>query len=546
MSDNSGFLQANIVRVEQRAIESGILQWRDGKICGFVAEGGENPELPYLIPGFVDAHVHVESSMLTPAEFARTALLHGTLGAVSDPHEIANVLGIEGVKFMLDNGEQTPFRFLFGAPSCVPATPFETSGAELGVEQVTELLDDPRIGYLSEMMNFPGVLGDDPVVLAKLHAAKERKLPIDGHAPGLQGDDVRKYAAAGIGTDHECFTIEEARAKISAGMHILIREGSAARNFDALHPLISEAPEKVMLCSDDKHPDDLLKSHINRLAARAVEQGHDLFDVLRCTSLNPVEYYGLPLGRLNEEDSMDGVLVEDLKRFKPIKAWLDGECLVDQGRVLLEHVPVLPLNRFDARPVTAENFRLPSEGDDIRVIEAQDGELITRQRIMPPKVDNGWIMPDSQRDILPICVVNRYQPADPALAFVTNFRLRRGAIASSVAHDSHNIVAVGADYTSLAQAINAVIDARGGIAVVDEDRVRVLPLPIAGIMTHVDGEIAASRYSTLDRRAKELGCKLRAPFMTLSFMALLVIPELKLSDQGLFDGQDFQFTRLEF
>lgn len=543
-SHNSGNLQANIVRIKERRIESGQLNWKDGVITGFHAEGGENPDLPYLIPGFVDAHVHIESSMLVPTEFARLALRHGTLGCVSDPHEIANVLGVAGVHFMLDNASQTPFRIQFGAPSCVPATPFETAGARLGVAEVEALLDHPQVGYLSEMMNFPGVLAGDEEVMAKLAAAKARGLPVDGHAPGLRGDRAFRYAEAGIGTDHECYLLDEAREKLSAGMQILIREGSAARNFDALQPLIREYPEAVMLCSDDKHPDDLVKGHIDRLVARALELGHDLFDALRCACLNPVDYYGLDLGRLEVGDAMDGVLVRDLKNFRVQRAWLDGVKLVDHGRVLLEPVATQPINRFEARQVNADDFFVPAEGDSIRVIEAYDGELYTREKILPARVQGGRVIPDPDNDVLPICVHNRYAIADPAVAFVRNFGLQRGAIASSVAHDSHNIVAVGADFDSLAAAVNAVIDAKGGIAVIDGGKVRVLPLPVAGIMTNVDGEIAASRYATLDRRAKELGCKLRAPFMTLSFMALLVIPEIKLSDKGLFDGRNFQFTNL--
>ena len=546
MSGSQGKVRANRVRIAQREIESGVLYWEEGRISRFLVEGEENPELPYLLPGFVDAHVHIESSMLVPSEFARMALRHGTLGAVSDPHEIANVLGLEGVQFMLASAAQTPFRFCFGAPSCVPATPFECAGASLGVEEVTALLDHPQIGHLAEVMNVPGVLAGEVALHAKLAAAQARGMPVDGHAPGLRGESLRRYAAAGIGSDHECTTLEEAEEKIAVGMQILIREGSAARNFTALASLIDAYPEQVMLCSDDKHPDDLLRGHINRLVIRAIEQGLDRFNVLRCACLNPVRYYSLPLGQLEVGDPMDAILVEDLQGFALQQAWLDGVLLYDQGELqLAPEPPLLPVNRFAAAPVTPAALRVAArEGDLLRVIEAWNGELMTRERILAPILEQGWVVPDIANDVLPLCVLNRYQPAPPALAFVRNFRLRRGAIASSVAHDSHNIIAVGADLESLATAINAIIDAKGGIVVVDEGKVRMLPLPVAGLMTHVDGEITASRYANLDRRAKELGSTLRSPFMTLSFMALLVIPELKLSDQGLFDGRDFCFTEV--
>ncbi|OGT91794.1 MAG: adenine deaminase [Gammaproteobacteria bacterium RIFOXYA12_FULL_61_12] len=545
MENLSGTIKANIVDLEAIEVCFGGLHWRDGVITRIEPKGDEEPRASYLIPGFVDAHVHIESSMLTPSEFGRMALRHGTLGAVSDPHEIANVLGMEGVRFMLSDAAQSPFPIAFGAPSCVPATPFETAGSLFGLEEIELLLAEPQIGYLSEMMNFPGVLARDAGVMAKIAAALRLGMPVDGHAPGLRGEEARRYAEAGIGTDHECFSLEEARDKIAAGMSILIREGSAARNFDALHPLISEYPGRVMFCSDDKHPDDLLLGHMDRLAARAVALGHDPFDVLRCACLNPVRHYRLPLGQLRPGDSMDALLVQDLREFRPLTAWLRGRRVMEAGNVLLPHHQAHAVNRFNANPLDPAGLRVRAEVGRLRVIDALDGELITHESWAEPKVEAGFILPDPVRDLLQLCVINRYQPAPPALGFIRGFGLKRGALASSVAHDSHNLIAVGTDPESLAAALNALISAQGGIAVADGTQVELMPLPIAGLMSNREGPWVAERYAGLDRRAKALGSPLRAPFMTLSFMALLVIPELKLSDKGLFDGRSFSFTALQ-
>ncbi|RLJ67582.1 adenine deaminase [Sulfurisoma sediminicola] len=542
MEANNGRIEANLVDIETRCVSHVTLAWRDGLIVEIARHGSPDPALPCLLPGFVDAHVHIESSMLVPSEFARLAVRHGTVAAVSDPHEIANVLGEEGVRFMLDNAASTPFRILFGAPACVPATPFETAGATLDAAAVARLLDDPRIGYLSEMMNFPGVLAGDPEVQAKLAAARARGLPVDGHAPGLRGGEARRYAAAGILTDHECRGIEEAEDKLAAGMKILIREGSAARDFDALHPLIDRHAGRLMFCSDDKHPDDLAAGHIDRLVARAVAAGHDLFDVLRIACLNPIEHYRLPLGRLRLGDPFDAALVADLVDFRPRATWLRGVLAAQDGRCLLAPVPVVAANRWQARPIVPDDLRVEVEGAALRVIVATDGELVTREIHASPRRGDGRWLPDPAQDLLLLLVMNRYRPAPPALAFVRGFGLGRGALASSVAHDSHNLVAVGADLDDLLLAVNALVAAGGGIAVAGGGRVERLPLPVAGLMSDADGDTVAARYAELDALARGLGGKLRAPFMTLSFMALLVIPELKLSDRGLFDGRSFGFV----
>lgn len=544
MNPNSGILSTNRVDVEFRRIERVRLSWCDGAIANIEKAGPADPALPCLIPGFVDAHVHVESGLLPPAEFARLALRHGTLACVADPHEIANVLGLEGVRFMLGNAAASPMPFCFGAPACVPATAFETAGARLGVEEIADLFDKDGLRLLSEVMNFPAALAGEAETLAKLDLARRRGLPVDGHAPGLRGEDARRYAACGISTDHECSSLEEAMDKLGAGMKILIREGSAARNFDALHPLIASHPRRVMLCSDDKHPDDLARGHIDRLAARAVATGHDPFDVLRCACLNPAEHYGLKLGRLRPGDGMDAVLVNNLREFAPLKAWLRGRLVMQRGQCLLGRVAAKPCNRFDAREAVAEDFKLPARADFIRVIEARDGTLLTDESILPPKVENGWLTADVDRDILWLAVLNRYRPAPPAVAFVRGFGLRQGALASSVAHDSHNVIAVGADLDSLLAAINAVVAMRGGLAVAAGESVWQLPLAIAGLMSLDDGDAVAARYADLQARAQALGSPLRSPFMTLSFMALLVIPELKLGDWGLFDGRAFRPTSL--
>ncbi|KAF0100700.1 MAG: adenine deaminase [bacterium] len=539
-----GALSANIVDLESGRIFAGRVEWHDGVITRLLEEGLENPGLTYLLPGFIDAHVHIESSMLVPAEFARLATRHGTVATVSDPHEIANVLGIEGVRFMLDNARRVPFKLFFGAPSCVPATPFETTGAEIGLAELDILLRREGLSYLSEVMNFPAVLARDPAVMAKLTLARDLGLPVDGHAPGLTGERARRYAEAGIGTDHECTSLAEAHDKIAAGMAILIREGSAARDFDALHPLIASHPERVMFCSDDKHPDDLARGHIDRLVARAVAAGHERMAVLRCACLNPVRHYRLPVGLLRPGDPMDAVEVAELREFRPLRTWVDGHRVAEAGRSLIERVAVTPLNRFAAARITPADLAVPAGPGRLRVIDAVDGELLTREALLEPRIENGCLVPDLLHDVLLLATINRYRPAPPAVAFARGFGLRHGALASSVAHDSHNIVAVGADAESLCRAVNVLVDAGGGIAVADGAGVQCLPLPVAGLMSTQDGDMVAARYAELTRAAKALGSPLRSPFMTLSFMALLVIPELKLSDRGLFDARKFRFTSL--
>jgi adenine deaminase len=541
----------NLVDIPNKRIYGATLWIEDGHIKRIEASSEPiNPALPYIMPGFIDSHVHIESSMLVPSEFARLAVLHGTIGTISDPHEIANVCGVAGVEFMIENGKQTPFKFFFGAPSCVPATIFETGGAEVNEKEVDALLSRPEIYYLSEMMNFPGVLHNDPVVMAKIKSAQKHNKPVDGHAPGLRGEAAKKYINAGISTDHECFTIEEALEKLDYGMHIIIREGSAAKNFEALYSIIDTHTSKIMLCSDDKHPDSLAAGHINTICARAVAKGLNVFNILQTACINPVKHYKLPVGLLNPGDPADFIVVKDLVQFKVTSTYINGELVAQNGISNIKSVGTNPINNFDCKKIEADALTVseneyPNKNGFIPVIEALDGQLITNKLLLTGSLQNGNWVTDTTNDILKIVVVNRYHTAPIAKAFIKNFGLTHGAIASSVAHDSHNIVAVGVDDASIAAAINVVIEAKGGVSVVDGTNEtassKVLPLPVAGLMSAADGFEVADKYTAIDLAAKALGSKLGAPFMTLSFMALLVIPHLKLSDKGLFNGDDFNF-----
>ena len=534
--------RGKIVDLFKRRIFPGYIEVKDGKITA-VREDRNVSENSYLCPGFVDAHVHIESSMLTPPEFARIAVTHGTIATVSDPHEIANVLGIEGVRYMQKLAARTPCKIHLGIPSCVPATSFETAGAVMGPEAIGELCDDPDLLYLSEMMNFPGVIHRDPVVMEKIRIAKEHGKHIDGHAPGLRGEELKSYVAAGIETDHECFEIGEAREKIALGQKILIREGSAAKNFKELWPLLNEHPERCMFCSDDKHPDDLLEGQIDRLCARAAAKGVQVFDILRAACVNPVEHYGLRSGLMRPGDPADFIRLHDLTGFKVEETWIDGKCVAREGKPLLPRTKSPRVNKFHATPKKPEDFAVPAGAGNIRVIEAIDGQIVTGAAEADATVNDGFALADPTRDILKIAVVNRYGDKPPAVAFVRGVGLKRGAIASSVAHDCHNIVAVGTSDEELARAVNALIASEGGIAVsADGGEDKILPLPVAGLMSDGYAEDVAEGYAELTREAKELGSKLHAPFMTLSFLALLVIPALKLSDLGLFDGTKFAFV----
>ncbi|MFZ1694461.1 MAG: adenine deaminase [Flavobacteriales bacterium] len=533
-------ITGQLVRIEERRITGARIVVVDGRIASIeeIADAHEG----FLLPGFIDAHVHVESSMLVPSEFARLAVLHGTVATISDPHEIANVLGVEGVDFMIANGQRVPFNFFFGAPSCVPATVFETAGARIGSDEVGRLMERPEVLYLSEVMDFPSVLNGDAEMMRKLDHAKRMGKPIDGHAPGLHGDMAKRYIANGISTDHECFTAEEARFKLEHGMIVQVREGSAAKNFEALIDLLHDWSHRMMLCSDDKHPDGLVEGHINLLCARAVARGIDVFKVLQAACINPIAHYRLPVGQLRVGDPADFIVVDDLKYFRVRKTFIKGQLVAEDGHSLIERVPVEAPNNFSCSPKRIDDFFIPARSEDLLCIEALDGQLITRKKWMPPTVKGDACVADPSKDMLKIAVVNRYHDAPPAVAWITGTGLQRGAIAGSVAHDSHNIVAIGTNDQDLGNAINLVIEHKGGISLVDGEHHRVLPLPVAGIMSDADAYTVADAYSTMDREAKALGSTLGAPYMTLSFMALLVIPHLKLSDKGLFDGDAFRLV----
>lgn len=545
-------ITGKIVDIRNKKIFDGELVYDKGTIISITPLSSfSTAPLSYILPGFIDSHVHIESSMLVPSEFAKLAVVHGTVATISDPHEIANVCGMEGVEFMIENGRTVPFKFHFGAPSCVPATIFETAGAALDSNDVDKLLEKPEIKYLSEMMNFPGVLFNDEEVMKKIASARKYNKPVDGHAPGLRGEDAKKYIEAGlpsgqvgISTDHECFTADEALDKLSYGMKILIREGSAAKNFEALIGLMDEHFGKMMFCSDDKHPDSLVEGHINQLCARAVAKGIDVFKVLQAACINPVEHYKMDVGTLQPGDDADFIIVENLVNFKVLQTFINGQPVASNGESLIKTERSEVINQFSCTEKIPADFAIPFKREkEIFAIEALEGQLITNKIMVSPKVEDGHIISDIANDILKIVVINRYKDAPVAKSFVKNFGLTQGAIASTVAHDSHNIIAVGVDDDSLCKAVNLVIKEQGGVSAVSNTSAVVLGLPVAGLMSNEDGYKIANDYTAIDKMTKEvLGSTLAAPFMTLSFMALLVIPHLKLSDLGLFDGDGFEFV----
>ena len=541
---NTFQLSGRLVDIFQRRIYPAVVTISNGRIQS-INPVDQVPEDTYIMPGFIDAHIHIESSMLIPSEFARLATVHGTVATISDPHEIANILGLEGIRYMIDNGKQVPFHFYFGAPSCVPATPFETAGATIDGDAIRLLFQRDKLHYLSEMMNFPGVLNSDPLVMEKIAIAKQLQKPIDGHAPGLCGQEAMRYIQAGITTDHECATLKEAQDKISYGMKILIREGSAARDYEVLHPLIKSHPTQVMFCSDDKHPNELVDGHINQLVQRSImNHGYDTMDVLQAACYTPIHHYQLDVGCLRPGDTADFIVVNNLHDFQVKSTYISGQLVAQSGEPLISRIEATTINQFNCKPKKMDELAIPSQPGKLRVIQAIDGQLITHEKIMDPCIEKGLFVPDPSRDLLKIAVINRYKEAPPGLAFIHGFGLKKGAIASSIAHDSHNIICVGTNDKDMCQAINALIEHKGGISVASDETTHVLPLPVGGIMSTEDGYAVARDYVNIDHQAKQLGTTLKAPFMTLSFMALLVLPSLKLSDKGLFDGNRFEFVPL--
>ncbi|WP_439132078.1 adenine deaminase [Polaribacter sp.] len=536
-------IQGKIVDIQNKRIFKGEVVVKDNKIIEIREVNHNNQN--FILPGFVDAHIHIESSMLVPSEFAKIAVTHGTVATVSDPHEIANVLGVKGVYFMIENGNKVPLKFNFGAPSCVPATSFESAGAVIDADDIKQMMENPDIKYLAEMMNYPGVLFDDEEVLAKIQHAKNNNKPIDGHAPGLRGKDATKYIDAGISTDHECFSFDEALEKLQKGMKVIIREGSAAKNFNALIDLLPENYQNMMFCSDDKHPDDLLLGHINRLCERAVAKGIDVFKVLQAACVNPVKHYNLEVGLLQKGDFADFIVVDNLEKFNVLETYINGELVAKNGESFVKDVDFEVLNNFKTDKKKVADFRFESSAKKIKVIEALDGELVTNKIEAEALIENRNLVSNTTTDILKMTVVNRYKNEQPAIAFIKNFGLKEGAIASSVGHDSHNIIALGVSDEMICKAVNLIIENRGGVCAVNASKEKIVSLPVAGIMSDKSADKIGKQYAELDIMAKEMGSTLKAPYMSLSFMALLVIPSLKLSDKGLFDGNTFKFTSLE-
>lgn len=540
--NTTAIVYGKIVDIIGRRIFNAEIEIVDGVISAITETKKEHQN--YILPGLVDSHVHIESSMLIPSSFARAAVRNGTVATVSDPHEIANVMGLEGVQYMIENGKRTPFKFYFGAPSCVPATPFETSGAVIDSEMIKDLMNSEDIYYLAEMMNFPGVIYNDDEVIKKIKYANDSDKPIDGHAPGLSGEGLDKYASKNITTDHECTNVQEAIEKIKKGIKIQIREGSAAKDFENLFPLLKTHPKHVMFCTDDCHPDDLLKGHINKTISRAIKKGADVFDVISAATINPKNHYKLDTGLLQKGDPADLIIVDNLQDFNVLKTYINGEVVFDNGEVLLDKLEEKAINNFSCSKLNANDISVQSQTDKIKVIVAKDGDLLTGKELIEPKVLNGEIVSDVENDILKIVVVNRYNDSKPQVGFIKNFNLNKGAIAGSIAHDSHNIIAIGTSDKEIVNAINKIIENKGGIVAVNEDSIKELKLDVAGLMSTGEAEEVATKYHEVHTMAKELGSKLTAPFMTMAFMALLVIPELKIGDKGLFDVSKFEFTSL--
>lgn len=541
--DNSAFqISGQIIDVINSRIFKGTIFVDNGKIINIIEDDNDNNQI--IMPGFVDSHIHIESSLLVPTEFARLAVVHGTVATVSDPHEIANVLGINGVRYMIETGKKSPMKFYFGAPSCVPATSFETSGAVLDSNAVDELLSSDEIKYLGEMMNYPGVIFDDDEVVKKIELAKRHNKQIDGHAPLLSGNDLVKYCKSGITTDHECSNLQEAREKAALGMTIQIREGSAAKNFDALIPLIDEAPEKIMFCSDDLHPHELINGHINRLVKKAISLGYNILDIIKAATLAPIRHYNLEVGLLQKNDPADFIIIDNFIDFNVLKTYINGKLVAENNKSLIPEIEVDTINNFKTGKVDINDFNIYDKGRNIKIINVLSGELLTEKLIGRPKSVDKNLVSDVENDILKIAVINRYEKKKISLGFIKNFGLKKGALASSVAHDSHNIVVIGCSDEEMTEAANMIINTKGGLAAWSRDKNICIPLPIAGLMTNEDGHKVAADYQALVSLSKELGSTLKDPFMTMGFMSLLVIPKLKLSDKGLFDCEKFELTTL--
>lgn len=533
--------RGHIVDISGKSVFPGIIVVKNGVINDIIRLDYVEENAPYFLPGLTDAHIHIESSMMTPENFAKVAVCHGVVNAVCDPHEIVNVLGIAGFDFMVDNAANSRFKFFFGLPSCVPSSHLETAGANIDASMTKEFICRNDVYFLAEMMNYPGVIAEDKEVMGKIEAALQVGKKVDGHAPGVKGDELRKYANAGVTTDHECTTIEEARERIQNGIKVIVRECSAARNFDALYPVIGENPDMVMLCSDDKHPDDLIEGHIDALVHRGIAKGISVWDILKAACINPVNHYNLPVGLMRKGDNATFIAVDNLVDFNIISTIIDGRLvydskdgLTDNNLTISESLKVLP-NNFKAEPITLQDISQDISKGCAKVIVAFDGKLMTKSEIVP-------VEKLSDPEIQKIVVYNRYGNGKPQVGFIKGFNINNGAIGASIAHDSHNIVAIGSSDHYLVKVINALVECKGGICVVSDDETDILRLPIAGLMSHEPAKIIAQNYQRLNAKAKNLGCDFRAPFITMSFMALPVIPELKLTDKGLVDVSRFDFV----
>jgi len=535
-------IYGNIIDIINKKIFKGFIRIENSRIAELGKE--DAGESRYIMPGLIDSHIHIESSMLVPSRFAEAAVRHGTVSVVADPHEIANVMGIEGVEFMIENSKTVALKFYFGAPSCVPATEFESSGGRIGPRDITKLLEREDIKFLSEMMNFPGVINEDKEVINKIRAARDLGKPVDGHAPGLRGKELEKYIGSGISTDHESLTLEEAKEKIRRGMKIQIREGSAARSLDRFHSLLKEDLSMIMLCSDDLHPEMLERGHIDILVRRLLALGYDIFSILQVAVVNPVLHYKLDTGLLRKGDRADFIVIDNPRDFNVSETWINGERVYDGNRINFRSPPVKPVNRFNCTQINPRDIAVGKRKGSIRVIDAVDGDLVTGIYEWSPENTGEYVCPDTGKDILKLIVKDRYNDSAPAVAFIRGFGIKSGAFASSIAHDSHNIIAVGCDDESICRAVNRVVEMKGGLAACNDLEDRQIKLETAGIMSDVPCGTLAKEYEEISEAVKTAGCKLESPFMTLSFMALLVIPELKLGDRGLFDVNRFRFTEL--
>lgn len=529
-------IEGHIVDVVGREIFEGSVEVENGFITAINRHPVERKS--YIMPGFIDAHVHIESSMLTPENFGNVVIREGTVAVVTDPHEIANVMGVGGVDFMIENGRKSPLKTFFTIPSCVPATPFDCSGGVIASGDIAKLAASGQFVGLSEMMDIPGVLSENKEVMAKLAVAEKYRLPIDGHAPLLSGSALATYVSHHISTDHECVSLAEAEEKMALGLKILIREGSAARNYEALKSLIRSNPDVVMFCTDDSHAYELQTAgHIKKLVARSVANGFDLFDVLRIASINPIHHYHLDVGQLRMGDKADFIVVDSLETFNVEQVYIDG---VERMRTASPSLLPIAINNFNRDKIAVSSLRKAVSGQ-IKVISLVEGELLTTVSTYSPKFPVENLEGDTSEDIAKIVYVNRYNNGTPQVAFCKGFHLQKGAFASTIAHDSHNIIAVGNSDIELAGAINAVIESKGGLSVCCDGKTGLLPLPVGGIMSDLPGKEVADIYHELDTRVKQLGCKLDAPFMTLSFLSLVVIPEIKIGEKGLFSYTDFDW-----